>query len=454
MLCIKNGTIVGPEGRIKADLYVADGRIAAVGGELPFDESWDAEGCLLFPGFIDSHTHLEMESAGTVTADSFASGTAAALAGGTTVILDFATQDRGHTLAEALETWHRRADGHCSCDYGFHMAVTDWNAATRAELADMEREGVTSFKAYMAYENLRLGDRELLALFEATAGIGVVGVHCELGDEVRTRVARLLAAGKTGPEWHPRSRPNEVESLAVRRCLELAREAGGAAWVVHLSTREGLAEIETARRTGQRVLVETCPQYLTLTEEVYERPNFEGAKFVCSPPIRSEADRAALWAGIGRGEVDIISTDHCSFNFKRQKELGRGDFSKIPNGLPGIEHRPVLLWNEGVSKGLLSAEEFCRLLATEPAKAFGMYPRKGELKAGADADIVVWDPEATMRLTATDMNMLTDYSPWEGLQLRGLPKAVFLRGELAAEKGRVKKPCLGRYVPRSKSLRA
>lgn len=452
MLCIKNGTIIGPDGREKADLYVENGRIAAVGGTLPYDESWDAEGCLLFPGFIDSHTHLEMDTGSTVTADSFASGTAAALAGGTTVILDFATQDRGHTLAEALEAWHSRADGHCACDYGFHMAVTEWNEATRAELADMEREGVTSFKAYMAYENLRLNDKELLELFKATADIGVVGVHCELGDEVNSRVARLLAEGKTGPEWHPRSRPNEVESLAVRRCLALAREAGGNAWVVHLSTREGLTEIEAARGTGQRVLVETCPQYLTLTDEVYEKPDFEGAKFVCSPPIRSEADKAALWGGIKAGEVDIISTDHCSFNFKRQKELGRGNFSKIPNGLPGIEHRPMLLWTEGVNTGKLSAEEFCRLLSTEPAKAFGMYPRKGELKPGADADIVVWDPEATMRLTATDMNMLADYSPWEGTQLRGLPKAVFLHGELAAEKGRVKKPCGGRYVRREKSL--
>ena len=200
MLCIKNGTIIGPDGREKADLSAESGRIAAVGGTLPYDESWDAEGCLLFPGFIDSHTHLEMDTGSTVTADSFASGTAAALAGGTTVILDFATQDRGHTLAEALEAWHSRADGHCACDYGFHMAVTEWNEATRAELADMEREGVTSFKAYMAYENLRLNDKELLELFKAPADIGVVGVHRELGREVNSRVARLLAAGKTGPE--------------------------------------------------------------------------------------------------------------------------------------------------------------------------------------------------------------------------------------------------------------
>ena len=240
--------------------------------------------------------------------------------------------------------------------------------------------------------------------------------------------------------------PQAVEVLEAGAQYKLVVGTG------HLGAREGLAEIQAARGTGQRVLVETCPQYLTLTDEVYEKPDFEGAKFVCSPPIRSEADKAALWGGIKAGEVDIISTDHCSFNFKRQKELGRGNFSKIPNGLPGIEHRPMLLWTEGVNTGKLSAEEFCRLLSTEPAKAFGMYPRKGELKPGADADIVVWDPEATMRLTATDMNMLADYSPWEGAQLRGLPKAVFLHGELAAEKGRVKKPCGGRYVRREKSL--
>lgn len=452
MLCIKNGTIVSPEGRKKADLYIEGGKVVSVGGTLPFDESFDAEGCLLFPGFIDAHTHLEMDTGSTVTADSFASGTAAALAGGTTVILDFATQDRGHTLAEALEAWHGRADGHCSCDYGFHMAVTDWNEATKAELADMECEGVTSFKAYMAYENLRLNDRDLLALFEATGGIGVCGVHCELGDEVNARVAANLAAGHTGPEWHPRSRPNEVESLAVRRCLALARESGGAAWVVHLSTAEGLREIEAARRAGQEVLVETCPQYLTLTDEVYAKPDFEGAKFVCSPPIRKEADKQALWSGIKGGEVDIISTDHCSFTFE-QKELGRGNFSKIPNGLPGIEHRPAVVWASGVAEGRMSAEAFCRLLSTEPAKAFGMYPRKGALDVGSDADVVVWDPEAKATLSAADMNMLAGYSPWEGMALHGLPKAVFLRGVLSAENGKVIKPDGGVFIKRGKSLR-
>ena len=452
MLCIKNGTIVSPEGRKKADLYIEDGRVVSIGGALPFDESYDAEGCLLFPGFIDSHTHLEMDTGSTVTADSFASGTAAALAGGTTVILDFATQDKGHTLAEALKAWHSRADGSCACDYGFHMAVTDWNEATKAELADMEREGVTSFKAYMAYNNLRLDDIELQELFAATADIGVCGVHCELGDEVNRRVAANLAAGRTGPEWHPRSRPNEVESLAIRRCLALAREVGGAAWVVHLSTAEGLREIEAARSAGQNVLVETCPQYLTLTDEVYEKPNFEGSKFVCSPPIRKEADKQALWQGIGAGKVDIISTDHCSFTFE-QKKLGLGDFSKIPNGLPGIEHRPAVVWASGAAQGRMSAEEFCRLLSTEPARAFGMYPRKGALDLGSDADVVVWDPRAEAVLTAADMNMLAGYSPWEGMELHGLPKAVFLHGVLSAENGKVINRNGGRYVSRSKSLR-
>lgn len=452
MLCIKNGTIVSPEGRKKADLYIEGGKVVSIGGALPFDESYDAEGCLLFPGFIDSHTHLEMDTGSTVTADSFASGTAAALAGGTTVILDFATQDKGHTLAEALEAWHSRADGHCACDYGFHMAVTDWNEATKAELADMEREGVTSFKAYMAYNNLRLDDIELQELFAATADIGVCGVHCELGDEVNRRVAANLAAGRTGPEWHPRSRPNEVESLAIRRCLALAREVGGAAWVVHLSTAEGLREIEAARSAGQNVLVETCPQYLTLTDEVYEKPDFEGSKFVCSPPIRKEADKQALWQGIGAGKVDIISTDHCSFTFE-QKKLGLGDFSKIPNGLPGIEHRPAVVWASGVAQGRMSEEEFCRLLSTEPARAFGMYPRKGALDLGSDADVVVWDPKAEAVLTAADMNMLAGYSPWEGMELHGLPKAVFLRGVLSAENCKVINSNGGRYVSRSKSLR-
>jgi dihydropyrimidinase len=265
-------------------------------------------------------------------------------------------------------------------------------------------------------------------------------------------VAAELAAGHTGPDAHPRSRPEEVESAAVRRCLELASQAGGTAWIVHLSSGAGLREIREARNGGQKVLTETCPQYLTLTDEVYTTNGYEAAKYVCSPPVRSGKSKEALWKGVVGGEVDIISTDHCSYNFLGQKELGRGDFSRIPNGLPAIEHRPALLWTAGVAAGRIGPADMARLLSWNPAVAFGLYPRKGALEPGSDADVVVWDPGWHGRLTAQDMNMKTDYTPWEGLEVSGRAKAVFLRGVLCAREGRVTEPGRGRYLFRKKSL--
>lgn len=446
MIVLQGGTVVSSQGLEKKDLYINKaGKIAPPG---PADETVDVSGCLLFPGFIDSHTHLDMPVSGTVTADTFPTGTAAAIAGGTTVILDFATQDRGHTLQEALDVWHRRADGRCFCDYGFHMAVTDWNETTKQELLSMEREGVTSYKAYMAYDALRLDNGDLKKLLAATGELGAwLGCHCELGEEVNQNIARLLAAGQTGPEAHPLARPNDVEARAVARFLALSRETGGLPWVVHLSTREGLDCIETARSGGQRILVETCPQYLTLTEELYSLPDFEGAKYVCSPPLRSKVDKTALLAAMTRGSVDILSTDHCSFNFRSQKELGRGDFSQIPNGLPGIEHRPALIWSLG-----MEPEAMCRMMCETPAKAFGLWGRKGALEEGFDGDVVVWDPTAASRLTAVGQEMNCDYSPWEGFALTGGPKAVYLRGRLAAENGKCLKTVSGEYLRRKPAM--
>lgn len=447
MIVFRGGTVVTARGSEKRDIYVEDGRIVPPGAA---DEVADASGCLLFPGFIDSHTHMDMPVSGTVTADSFPTGTAAAVAGGTTVIIDFATQDRGRTLAEALDVWHERADGRCACDYGFHMAVTDWSDRTRRELKDMVDQGVTTFKGYMAYDDLRLTDDEI-RLFLRAAGEygGLVGMHCERGDDVTANIGRLLAEGKTAPRYHPISRPNLVEADAVRRFLALAREADGLPWVVHLSTREGLAWIDEARAVGQRVLVETCPQYLTLTDEVYSLPDFKGAKFVCSPPIRSEADRSALRRAVADGRIDILSTDHCSFNFLGQKELGRDDFSKIPNGLPGVEFRPAVFWTEFVSTGLVTAEDMCRLMCESPAKAMGLWGRKGALEPGFDADIVVWDPSYRGVLRAEGQETACDYSPWEGLVLTGRAREVWLRGEKAAENGRCRKKSGGAYLKRN-----
>ncbi len=443
---LTGGTVVSPGGQEKRDIYIDGGRIVPPGNA---DEVIDVSGCLLFPGFIDAHTHLDMPVSGTVTADSFPSGTAAAVAGGTTVILDFATQDRGHTLAEALDVWHTRADGRCSCDYGFHMAVTDWNERTRREMPAMLDAGITSFKGYMAYDALRLNDGDLRSFLAAAGELGgVVGCHCELGDTVTENTARLLAAGKTGPEYHPVSRPNQVEALAVARFLELAREADGRPWIVHLSTREGLAMLDKARAGGQTVLAETCPQYLTLTEEVYARPDFEGAKFVCSPPIRSQADADALWAAVEDRRIDILSTDHCSFNFRGQKELGRGDFSKIPNGLPGVEFRPSVVWTAGVSAGRITPEDMCRLLSETPAKAFGLWGKKGALDPGFDADIVVWDPAYRGVIDPSVQETACDNSPWEGMTITGRARQVYLRGELTARDGRCLRQGRGAYLRR------
>lgn len=432
MICIKGGVLVSSVGTKTGDIWIDDGKIIEK-PENPRDfEIYDAGGCYVFPGFIDSHTHLQMPLGdGSWTADDFASGTAAAISGGTTMIIDFATQDRGGTLREALELWHSRAEGNCSCDYGFHMAITDWNERTKAELPEMIEAGITSFKTYMAYDNLRISDEALSEVLTETARLGgIVGVHCEVGDDVNKNKKRLISEGKTGPEWHPVSRPNDVESRAVRAFMELANSAGAPAWVVHLSTAEGLEEIKTARRRGQRVLTETCPQYLTLTDEVYSRPDFEGAKYVCSPPIRKQADKQALLAALN-ADVDIISTDHCSFNFKGQKEQGRGDFTKIPNGLPGIEHRPAIVWTYCG----LTPERFCALMSENPARAFGMYPRKGSLEPGADADIVIWDTDCEMTLNANEQLMAADNSPWDGWRVKARAKTVFLRGQAKNHRG-------------------
>lgn len=446
MIVLRGGRVVTPEGIETRDVYMENGKITAPGAA---DEVVDVRGMLLFPGFIDSHTHLDMPVSGTVTADDFASGTAAAAAGGTTVVLDFATQERGGTLAQALDLWHSRADGRCAVDYGFHMAVTDWSEASRREMADMVRQGVSSFKAYMAYDNLRLDDGALRGLLAEAGRLGCyVGVHCELGGEVNRRVAAELAAGHTEPKYHPLSRPNEVEAAAVARLMELAGEAAAPCWVVHLSTHEGLAAIEAARAAGRTVLVESCPQYLTLTDEVYARPDFEGAKFVCSPPIRKAEDKNALWRAAASSEIDIISTDHCSFNFKKQKELGLHNFSLIPNGLPGLEQRPALIWTCGVAAGRITAPQMCAMLAANPAKAFGLWGRKGALEPGFDADVVVWDPGWRGEIRAAEQQTNCDYSPWEGFALAGRARTVYLRGEPVAENGRCIRRGGGRFLAR------
>lgn len=450
---IKGGTLVTPSGSRVADIRVENGKITEVGEcSCGGAEVFEAAGCLVFPGFIDAHTHFDMSTATAHTADDFYTGTRAALVGGTTTIVDFATQDKGESLARALENWHAKADGKSSCNYAFHMAISDWNERTADEIKAMARAGVTSFKLYLAYDNLRVTDGELYEILKKVAEVhGIIGVHCENGDLVNERIAELVLAGEKTPAAHPVSRPDYVEAEAVSRFLYIARAAGTPAHIVHLSTKLGLAEVRKARALGQQVYVETCPHYLTMDDSCYSLEGFESAKFVCSPPMRGKEDEAALWEALQNGEIGTISTDHCSFNFKGQKEQGRDDFSKIPNGMPGTEHRPQVIYTAGVCGGKITQEQMCALLSENAARLFGMYPRKGALLAGSDADITVWDTGCSGTITAADMEQNVDYTPYEGMKVCGRPKLVLLGGEPVVKDGRIIKELCGKYVSRAQS---
>lgn len=454
-ILIQNGILVLPTGPIQADLRVAGGRIAELGPGLAPGASRviDAQERLVFPGFIDTHTHFEMNKGfPNETADDWYTGTRAALAGGTTTVLDFAEPERGATLASALETWHGRADGAACCNYGFHMTVKDWSPSIRSELREMTAAGVTSYKVYLAYDNLRLSDAAAYEVVKAVgAEGGVVSCHCENGDLVTEGIRAQQAAGNLSPAAHPLSRPPVVEAEAVGRWLTIAELAGCPVNIVHLSTLRGLEAVRAARTRGQRLYVETCPQYLLLDERSYRLPGFESAKFVLSPPLRAQENCAALWDALEAGEIDTIGTDHCSFRFHGAKELGREDFSKIPNGIPGVEHRPSLMYTYGVAAGRITAVDMARLLAENPARLFGMYPQKGVLAVGSDADLVIFDPNDTGRITAETQYQNVDYTPYEGMELRGRVDTVLLGGEVAVEGGRVLLERRGRYVSRGPS---
>lgn len=452
MTIIQHGTLVLPDGLMQGDIAFENGVITRIAPAIEAgagDAVCEAAGCLVFPGFIDAHTHLDMDSGTTVTADDFASGSRAAACGGTTTLVDFATQERGGTLTDALDAWHRKAEGKCACNYAFHMAVTDWNEQTRAELPRMFERGVTSFKAYYAYDNLRLDDAQMYDLLSALRPFGgVLGVHCENGTLVNRLQRQQLERGVTGPEGHPASRPPVVEAEAIRRLCAVAKLADSPVHIVHLSSAEGLEEVRRARASGQKVWVETCPQYLLLDESRYHLEGFEGAKYVMSPPLRSPADREALRAAVLGGEIDTISTDHCSYRFGDQKALGRDDFTNIPNGAPGIEHRPALIYTSFVASGLMTEAQMCRLLSENPAKLFGMWPRKGRLAQGADADITVWDPQARWVIRAEAQHQNVDYTPYEGFEAAGRARAVYVGGQLAAKDGEPSGASAGRYVKR------
>ncbi len=455
-LVIKGGTIVSAEHTFKGDVLVEGEKIAAVGRDIKCgkgDEAVNAEGKYVFPGGIDAHTHFELPFMGTVSSDNFATGTRAAIIGGTTTIIDFIIPQKGMKLMDAFAAWMKKAKN-AVADYGFHMAIVEYNEKIENEIPKVIKAGITSFKCFMAYKgSLQIDDAALIGML-TTAGKngGLVSVHAENGDIIAMLTKKFLDEGKTAPEYHYRAHPAEAEEEAVHRAIALAKFAGRTIYVVHLSSAAGLQKIKEARARGEKVLAETCPQYLLLSSDLYSKPKFEGAKWVMSPPIRTKENHEALWNGLNNGFIQLVATDHCPFNFKGQKDMGKGDFTKIPNGIAGVGDRLNLMYTYGVGKGKISLNRFVDVVSTTPAKIFGLYPHKGCIMPGADADIVIFDPNAKGEISAKDQAHNVDYSAYEGFKLKGMPTDVLLRGKFALRNGKyVGKQGLGKYIARSSS---
>jgi len=436
---ITNGTIVTAVDQYEGDVLVEDERIAAIGTRLDIraDKSIDATGKYVLPGGVDVHTHLDMPFGGTTSADDFESGTIAAAFGGTTSIVDFAIQYKGQTLHHAWETWMRKAESKAVIDYGFHMIMTDLNDQTEQEMDALVCQGVTSFKLFMAYRGVfMLDDGSIFkALLRTGKNGGMICMHAENGDVIDVLVQRALRAGQTAPKYHALTRPARAEAEATHRAIALAEIADVPVYIVHLSAAEALEMVAEARDRGLPAYAETCPQYLFLSYDNYEEPDFGGAKYVMSPPLREKAKQAQLWQGLAFNDLQCISTDHCPFCMKEQKELGRGDFSKIPNGAPGIETRMSLVYDGGVREGRISLNRFVELISTSPAKIFGLFPRKGTIAPGSDADIVIFDPNRTVTLAAKTLHMKVDYNPYEGRRVTGAADTVLSRGRVVIENG-------------------
>ena len=450
---LKNGTVVNASCSVQADVLICNDKIKRIGRDLvsPDARVIDCTGKLLFPGFIDAHTHFDLDVCNTTTADDFYTGGRAALRGGTTMVIDFACPNKGESLQYGLDLWHKKADGRTACDYGFHMTIDDWNESIRSEIPRMFAQGVTSFKMYLTYPAMMIGDGEMFqALLELKKFGGITGVHCENAGVIDALIAAHKAAGDLGPSAHPQCRPDLLEAEAVGRLLKMAGVADVPVVIVHLTCDASLREVEAARARGQKVYVETCPQYLLLDESRYRLPDFEGAKYVCAPPLRKPWDADRLWKALADGEIQTISTDHCSFTLA-QKDMGRDDFTKIPGGLPGVETRGELIYTYGVASGRITKEQMAEYLAENPARLYGVYPRKGVLAEGSDADIVVYDPQGEKTVTARDQLANVDYNPYEGFRIAGSIERVFLRGRLAVEHGEVLEDRGGVFIPRGLS---
>jgi dihydropyrimidinase len=438
---IRGGTVVTAADQYEGDVLIEDDKISAIATSfdgVDADRTIDASGKLVIPGGIDVHTHLDMPFGGTTSADDFETGTIAAAHGGTTTVVDFAIQYHGETLRFALDTWMRKAEGKAAIDYGFHMIVTELSDVVEREMDVLVREGVTSFKFFMAYPGVfMLDDASIFrALLRTARNGGTICMHAENGGVIDVLVKKALAEGKTEPKYHALTRPARAEAEATHRAIALAEIAGVPIYIVHLSAGEALEMVTAARDRGLPAYAETCPQYLFLSYDNYEEPGFEGAKYVMSPPIRPKENQEKLWRGLAFNDLQAVSTDHCPFCMKEQKELGKGDFSQIPNGGPGLENRMSLVYDGGVKAGRISLNRFVEVTSASPAKIFGLFPRKGTIAPGSDADIVVFDPNRKETLSAKTHHMNVDYSLYEGREVTGVSETVLSRGKVIVEKGK------------------
>jgi dihydropyrimidinase len=437
-LVVKGGTIVNESGALVRDVGIRNGEIAAIGdcGNGFSGPSFDAAGMYVFPGGIDVHTHLAVAAGGTISSDDFTTGTIAAACGGTTTIIDFVTQNRGEPLAEAIAGRQRQALGRAVIDYGFHVSPTVVDQETLTAIPSLVADGYPSFKFYLTYDNLRVTDGELIAaMAKIGESGGLVCVHAENNYMIDYLVKELRAAGKTGPRYHPLSRPPLVEGEATGRAIRLARLVDAPIYIVHVTCQDSLDEISRSRANGDPVMGETCPQYLLLSCDRYDEPDFQGAKYVMSPPLRPVKNQPLLWDALANDQLQVVSTDHCPFNFKGQKDLGKNFFGEIPNGVPGIEARLALLYSFGVCQKRLSLQRFVEVTAANPARIFGLYPQKGTIAVGSDADLVVFNPGMEMTITKNILHESVDYTPYEGMRVTGYPAATIARGKIIVQNG-------------------
>jgi dihydropyrimidinase len=451
---IRNGTIVNAHQTQKADVLIDGEKIHEIGA-IPSevaDQIIDATGMLILPGGIDAHTHLDMPFGGTTSSDDFETGTRAAAMGGTTSIVDFAIQAKGTKMRDALDTWWKKAERRACIDYGLHMIVTDLGEAGLEDMDSLVDEGVASFKLFMAYPGvLMVDDATIFKAMSQTAKNGaLICMHAENGGVIDVMVQRALAEGKTAPIYHALTRPTIAEAEAVHRAIAMAEMAGAPVYIVHLSSEDALNQVREARDRGLPAFAETCPQYLLLSIEKLALPDFEGAKYVFTPPLREPENLPKLWDGLKHDHLQVVSTDHCPFCFEDQKILGKDNFTKIPNGGPGIENRLQLIHHHGVNEGKLTINRFVEITSTTPARIFGMYPKKGVIAAGSDADIVIWDPEADYLISAKTHHMRVDYSMFEGFRVKGNARTVLSRGEVIVDKGSfLGKAGRGQYLRRT-----